>query len=420
MSQWTMTVGNNSNQSGNGMPRSGQTGKISNKNENIQKTVKANRQNGIITGSLSATSQTDMSEGVDVAITAGGRRVSQWLLAEDALYQQMMTNPQARTESASQNEIKTAKEILQEQVDVLLEKAEQSQEEMEAQAKEAAEKKIKEASGDSFSNSSVEYMEQLLESMKESRKASQEQKASQKRALNYNHRKVSGAIMRAKSVTQAGNALTSAKSNLSSLRRKANSGKYEDSEISIAVSHARKMIRTARKKLQNVKQEEQLEKRNDQLENTKEREHHTLARVRKKRQISENAESEKELLLLKKQLKQHENQQKNAHRREENHALLNADMEYLKKKIELMRQEQAMDKVAASEAARLQAAIAGGTTVEVSQSASGTEASGSQTTSASATSADAGTVGSSTASVNGATSANGAAGLVSTGFSALI
>ncbi len=405
MSQWTMTVGNYGNQSSKGMQRTAQTGK------NVkQQTINH-------ASAMEVSGESYEAEGVDFAVSQSALRVSQWMLSEDVYYQQMATNLSGKTEPTPRDEIKTAKEIMQEQVDALLEEAQKNQEELKAQAKEEAAKKMKEASaGAGVSDSSIEYMERLLESMKKSREVSQKEKTSQKRALNYNYRRVSGAIMRAKSVTQAGNALTSAKSNLSNLRRKASSGKYEDSEISIAVSHARKMIRTARKKLQNVKQEEQLEKRDGQLENTKEREHNTVSKIRRKHGSSDEAKSEKELILLKRQLKQHRMQRKNAHRRDENHELLNADMEYLKKKIELMRQEQAMDKIAASKTARLQMAIAGGTgTVETSETTGGMESASNSVQAIDSS------VNSSSAPAVSADGASGTASApVSTGFSAMV
>lgn len=49
-------------------------------------------------------------------------------------------------------------------------------------------------------------------------------------------------------MNQASNALTSANSALSALRRKSASGQYNDDELQIAINHAKKMVRVARKK----------------------------------------------------------------------------------------------------------------------------------------------------------------------------
>ena len=217
----------------------------------------------------------------------------------------------------------------------------------------------KSASAD-MDDSSIEYLERLLESIRQSRENDASQKTKPKRALNYNYRKVSGAIMRAKSVAQAGNALASAKSVLSNLQGKSSSGQYDSNELGIAVSHARKMVRAARKKLQNIKLEEQQKRTDDSVENHQEREQQTQKRMQKGSHTAENAQMEKEILQLKKDLRQSRNQKQNSHRREENQALFNADMEYLKRKIELMRQERMASQIARLEAASLQQAIAGG------------------------------------------------------------
>lgn len=99
-------------------------------------------------------------------------------------------------------------------------------------------------------------MERLLESMRKSRENISKTNANAKKTLTYNYRKVSGAIMRAKTRIQAGNALASAKSELSGLKRKAGSGQYKDEELQIAINHANKMIRTARRKMSHLKLEE--------------------------------------------------------------------------------------------------------------------------------------------------------------------
>ena len=82
-----------------------------------------------------------------------------------------------------------------------------------------------------YSESDIEYMERLLESMRKSRENISKTNANAKKTLTYNYRKVSGAIMRAKTRIQAGNALASAKSELSGLKRKAGSGQYKDEEL---------------------------------------------------------------------------------------------------------------------------------------------------------------------------------------------
>lgn len=266
--------------------------------------------------------------GVDCDIADGSRRVARWLFGENVEY-----DTGQWTEGL----------------------AEESTEEA---ADQQTEEKNSKSTG--MDDSSIQYLEQLLESMRKSREESARQKTNQKRAVNYNYRKVSGAIMRAKSITQAGNALTSANAALSNLQRKSGSGEYDSNELGIAISHARKMVRAARKKLQNMKLEERQSKADRSVENNQEREHQSQKRVQRGNHTAENAWAEKELLRLKEELKQSRNQKKNAHRRDENSELLNADMEYLKRKIELMRQERSLEQIARLEAAALQQAIAGG------------------------------------------------------------
>jgi hypothetical protein len=141
---------------------------------------------------------------------------------------------------------------------------------------------------------------------------------------------------------QADNALRSAKSTLSDLKRKAGSGPYSDDELEIAITHANKMIRTARKKVSNLKQEELQDKSDQDAENSKERKNTSVRQkhVQKEDFQKVDVELDGELQMLKKRLKQLSKTEKNGHRQNENFDLLMADMEYLKRKIDLMRQDQ--------------------------------------------------------------------------------
>ena len=192
-----------------------------------------------------------------------------------------------------------------------------------------------------YSESDIEYMERLLESMRKSRENISKTNANAKKTLTYNYRKVSGAIMRAKTRIQAGNALTSAKSELSSLKRKAGSGQYKDEELQIAINHANKMIRTARRKISHLKLGEMQKKSDNDTVQSKERKNENI----KKQEHVQNstavkADLDQQVLQLKKRLKQITKAEKNGHRRSENYDLLQADMEYLKRKIDLLRQDQ--------------------------------------------------------------------------------
>lgn len=208
----------------------------------------------------------------------------------------------------------------------------------EASAKEQEKESETKTSG--YTEDDIEYMERLLKGMRESR--SKNYGSSSKKRLTYNYRRVSGAILRSKTRMQASNALTSAKSNLANLRRKLGTGKYSDDELRIAITHADKMVRAARKKVANLKREE-LRKKSDR--NAEQGREHKNTVIKQKHQDKGEIQQldvklDQELLRLKKQLKQLSEAEKNSHRRSENYELLVADMEYLKKKIGLMRQEQ--------------------------------------------------------------------------------
>jgi len=93
-----------------------------------------------------------------------------------------------------------------------------------------------------FSDEDIDYMNRLLEDIKKAReryKANNEKRKTAKKTLNYQFKKVSATISKAKNVTQAGNAVFKAKNSLISLRRKAASGKYDSQELTMAGSNAR-------------------------------------------------------------------------------------------------------------------------------------------------------------------------------------
>ena len=114
-----------------------------------------------------------------------------------------------------------------------------------------------------FSDEDIDYMNRILEDMKKAReryKADNEKRKTAKKTLNYQFKKVSTTISKAKNVTQAGNAVFKAKNSLISLRRKAASGKYNTQELTMAITHAGKMVRIAKVKLAHMKEEEAADK----------------------------------------------------------------------------------------------------------------------------------------------------------------
>lgn len=109
----------------------------------------------------------------------------------------------------------------------------------------------------------------------------------------------------------------------------------------MAINHVNKMIRTARKKMSHLKLEEMRKKGDQDTVKGRERKNQN---IKKDKALQSNtpakAELDRQVLELKKKLKQITKTEKNGHRRSENYELLQADMEYLKSKIQMMRQEQ--------------------------------------------------------------------------------
>ena len=190
-----------------------------------------------------------------------------------------------------------------------------------------------------YNQSAIEYSMQLLDRLKESRQNSKSTNTkTTKQPVNYSFRKVSAAIARAKNVNQASNALTSANSALSALRRKSASGQYNDDELQIAINHAKKMVRVARKKVQNIRRESQMESDDKGTVHRKQNETGQKI-VRRRKKADEKEDALQELQLLKKQMKTRREQEKYSHRRHEGQNLMSADMEYLQKMIRLLKNE---------------------------------------------------------------------------------
>ena len=175
----------------------------------------------------------------------------------------------------------------------------------------------------------LESLQKMVERMRESRKNQKKEKA--KKRLNYTHRRISGKISSAKTVNQASRAVSSANTNLSLLRRKSASGQYDESELEIAIIHAKKMVRVAKKKLKNVKNEAQITTQDNRVVSVKELKAQKIL-IKRKRD-----EAEEEIEDLREELEKIRKQYKLSNRRDEDMELLDADMEYLRKKVALMK-----------------------------------------------------------------------------------
>lgn len=163
-------------------------------------------------------------------------------------------------------------------------------------------------------------------------------KSTTKKALNYNSKEISSQLMRAHKSRNASMVLSRAKSKVSMLRRCLGTGQYNDNEVRIALAHANKMVKTAQMKVTNLKEEEQMKK-------SLEREHKNEERQQKnemKRRVSQKQKDiklkaqleENQQVLKEKSMRQEILRKRRLHRNSERNSVNEADMEYLKNKMD--------------------------------------------------------------------------------------
>lgn len=155
-----------------------------------------------------------------------------------------------------------------------------------------------------------------------------------KKKLKYNPREISNQLQRATKSRNAATVLTRAKSKVAVLMSAKASGQYKDSEVRIALAHARRMVECSRMKVRNLKEEELLKGRDDR--------DHTVKEQKKKSEIKrrvhqkENdlkvkmAIEENQQILKEKMRRQQLNQKRRMHRTEEQGKITEAEMKYLK------------------------------------------------------------------------------------------
>lgn len=159
-----------------------------------------------------------------------------------------------------------------------------------------------------------------------------------KKQLNYNHRDISGQLLRAKKPQSASAALTRAKSKVSMLQRAAASGQYDSKEVANALAHARRMVRCAQLKVRNLREEER-EQQSAQKENSgksQKKEHEVKRRVaQKERQLKQKVAIENTQEVLRQKKKKNEIAQKQQrHRSQERGKIAEADFKYIKSQLE--------------------------------------------------------------------------------------
>lgn len=152
--------------------------------------------------------------------------------------------------------------------------------------------------------------------------------------LNYNHREISGQLVRAKKAQSAATVLTRAKSKLAVLQRASGSGQYNQTEVANAIAHARRMVRCAQLKVRNLKEEEREQKshQNESGAKTQQKQGEVRRRVAaKERELKQKIAIEETQEVIKEKQKRSEMAQKRRmHRNQERGKIAEADMKYLK------------------------------------------------------------------------------------------
>lgn len=164
-------------------------------------------------------------------------------------------------------------------------------------------------------------------------KAANNQAKRPKKRLNYNPREISSQLARAHKSRNAAVVLARAGIKLGVLQQAYASGQYNESEVRIAIAHAKRMVECARVKTSNLKEEEILKKRNDRDHNSGEQKkrNEVKRRVRQKEQnlkIKISLE-EDQRILKEKNRKQQLLQKRRMHRNDEQRRITEADMKYL-------------------------------------------------------------------------------------------
>lgn len=167
-----------------------------------------------------------------------------------------------------------------------------------------------------------------------------------KKKLPYRYQRISSAIRGAKNIMQATTALTSATTSLAQVRRQAASGKYSEKEVSIAATHARKMVRTARTKLRHLKAENMKENDGDRVKNDAgQKMGIVVKKAHSQNKLAKQQKKNREMQKLTKKIQNIEMKFRNKHRRKENWDLMEADMEYLRRQIEYLKNREDQEEV---------------------------------------------------------------------------
>lgn len=182
----------------------------------------------------------------------------------------------------------------------------------------------------------LDRLKKMLESLRKKKTSS----TGTKKRLSYSYQRVSSTIRVAKTVLQASNALSKANSTLSLIRRQAASGQYNEQEIRIAKTHAAKMVRTARSKVRHLKAETYQKSSGKKTKNHAGQKMNTIVKnADNSEKLRKQQQKQHELQKLTKKIQTEEKRYQNRHRRKENWDLMQADMEYLLRRITYLKNQ---------------------------------------------------------------------------------
>lgn len=163
-----------------------------------------------------------------------------------------------------------------------------------------------------------------------------------KKQLNYNPREISTAILRAKKSQSAGRVAAQAKSRLSNLMKCKGTGQYNESELNLAIAHAKRMVQCAQMKTQNLRQEEREKKRyeNEAKAELRQEKNKAKARAARKERNQEQKNNIEHMQRMQKEKQQKREliRKKKFHRSQERSKLNEADLDYLKKQLRGLRE----------------------------------------------------------------------------------
>lgn len=157
--------------------------------------------------------------------------------------------------------------------------------------------------------------------------------ASGRKKLNYNAKEISSQLLRASKSRIASSVLSRAKRNVGSLQRCLNTGEYDDSEVRIALAHAKRMVKCAQLKVANLKVEETLIHKYEKEKADKKRQHKYELKRRisqKEQDLKQKAMAEEIQQVQKEKSRRLEIIRKSRrHRNDEQAKISEADMKYL-------------------------------------------------------------------------------------------